>query len=66
MTTYNACVSSSKYQAKIDAQSAEAQANGGQGTPYTVIYGYGGQVPISGAQPIANFKAVISQLQARQ
>lgn len=62
MTKYNACFSASKYQSKIDAEEADAQNNGGQGTPYTVIYGKGKQVPVSGAQPAANFTSVISSL----
>jgi protein-disulfide isomerase len=62
MGAYDSCVASSKYQSKIDAQEAEATSNGGQGTPYTVVYGHGKQVPVSGAQPISQFQTVISQL----
>lgn len=62
---YDSCYKASKYQAKIDAQVNEAQQNGGQGTPYTVIYGYGEQVPVSGAVPEANFTAVINAIKAR-
>lgn len=63
---YDSCVAASTYQAEIDAQAAEAQVNGGQGTPYTVVYGHGVQVPVSGAQPLANFQAVIRAVQSRQ
>jgi protein-disulfide isomerase len=62
MQKYNACVAAGTYQSKIDAQAAEAQNNGGQGTPYTVVYGSGKQVPVSGALPQSNFESVISQL----
>lgn len=62
MEQYDSCVASSKYQSKIDAQEQEAESNGGQGTPYTVIYGHGKQVPVSGAQPASSFQAVIDQL----
>ena len=62
MGKYNACFSASKYQAKIDAEAAEAQNNGGNGTPYTVVYGGGKQVPVSGAMPAAGFQSVISSI----
>jgi len=62
MSQYDSCVSSSKYQSKIDAEASEAQNNGGQGTPYTVVYGHGKQVPISGAVPQSQFTTVIGQL----
>jgi protein-disulfide isomerase len=63
---YMSCVSSKKYNQKLDAQSAEAQVAGAVGTPYTVVYGYGAQVPLSGALPYAQFAAVIKAVQARQ
>lgn len=59
---YDACVSASKYQAKIDAQTAEAENNGGQGTPFTVVVGHGKQVPVSGAVPASQFNSVINSL----
>jgi protein-disulfide isomerase len=37
-TKFNSCVSSNKYASRVDADSQEAQANGGNGTPYTVLY----------------------------
>ena len=65
MTAYSACVKASTYQSKIDAQEAEATTNGGQGTPYTVVYSANGQVGVSGAVPEAQFTAVINALKAR-
>ncbi len=62
MTKYDACVKASTYQSKIDAQTMEAEQNGGQGTPYTVVYGSGKQVPVSGAVPAAQFQSVINSL----
>jgi protein-disulfide isomerase len=59
---YDACIKASTYQKKIDAQTAEAEANGGQGTPYTVVWGKGKQVPVAGALPQAQFMSVINQL----
>ncbi|HVV15234.1 MAG TPA: thioredoxin domain-containing protein [Candidatus Paceibacterota bacterium] len=63
---FASCVSSEKYAGKIASQSLEAQSNGGNGTPFTVIVGAGVQVPVSGAQPYENFKAVIDAMLARQ
>ena len=62
MSKYNACFSASKYQAKIDAEASEAQNNGGNGTPYTVVYGGGKQVPVSGAMPASGFQSVIDSI----
>ncbi len=62
MGSYDSCIASSKHQSTIDAQSNEAQANGGSGTPFTVVVGGGKQVPISGAVPLSVFQSVISQL----
>jgi protein-disulfide isomerase len=62
MTKYNACVSAGTYQSKIDAEEAEAENNGGQGTPYTIVYGDGKQVPISGAVPASQFTSVIQSI----
>jgi protein-disulfide isomerase len=59
---YDACVADGTYQSKIDAQAAEAENNGGQGTPYTVVYGHGKQVPVSGAVPLSQFNSVIQSL----
>lgn len=63
---YLSCVSSAKYNQKIDEQSASAQVAGAQGTPYTVVYGNGAQVPLSGALPYAQFSSVIKAVQERQ
>ncbi len=63
---YMSCVSSKKYEAKIDEQAAQAQIAGAAGTPFTVIYGKGPSVPLSGALPYSRFNAVIKAVQARQ
>jgi len=62
MTKYNACISADTYQSKIDAEMAEAENNGGQGTPYTVVYGNGKQVPVAGAVPASQFMSVINSI----
>ncbi len=63
---YMSCVSSKKYNQKLDDQTAEAQVAGASGTPYTVVYGHGVQVPLSGALPEAQWRSVIKAVQARQ
>lgn len=63
---FSSCVSTAKFAAKIDAEAQEAMANGGQGTPYTIVYGHGQQAPVSGALPEANFMSVINAVKARQ
>src|SRR3989338_3009787 len=59
---FNACVASNKYAGRIDKDAGEATQNGGNGTPYTVIYGKGKQVPVSGALPYEQFMSVINGL----
>ncbi|MEK7068412.1 MAG: DsbA family protein [Patescibacteria group bacterium] len=63
---YNTCIASDAYNAAIDRQAGEAYASGGTGTPYTVVYGNGLQVPVSGALPYEQFKSVIQQVKTRQ
>ncbi|MFA6391611.1 MAG: thioredoxin domain-containing protein [Patescibacteria group bacterium] len=59
---FDECFDSRKYQDKVTAQSVEAQAAGGKGTPYTVmIDADGNTTPLSGAIPQANFEAAIDQ-----
>lgn len=63
---YMSCFSSKKYDERIEKESAEAQVAGAQGTPYTVVYGNGSSVPLSGALPYAQFSAVIKAVLERQ
>jgi protein-disulfide isomerase len=49
------CLDSQKYLSEVRKDLADAQAAGGQGTPYFVINGK----PLSGAQPFSAFKQVI-------
>jgi protein-disulfide isomerase len=65
-TKYQSCVASGKYNSKIDAQSQEANDNGGTGTPFTVVWGNGKQVAVVGAVPYATFMSVINQVRGRQ
>jgi protein-disulfide isomerase len=63
---FNACVASGEYETRVDADYSEALVNGAQGTPFTVILTAEGQVPLSGALPYAQVKAVITALMSRQ
>ena len=65
-TTFATCVSSGQFQNKLDQGTAEAETNGGNGTPFTVVVGKGAQVQISGALPYAQIMAVINAVKARQ
>ena len=65
-TAYKSCIVSASAAKKVDADSAEAQQNGGQGTPYTVLYDKRGQVGVSGALPYDAFTSVIKSFRERQ
>jgi len=66
LAKFKSCIASSATAKKVDADSAEAQQNGGQGTPYTVLYDKKGQVGVSGALPYEAFTSVIKSFQERQ
>ncbi|HUD02731.1 MAG TPA: thioredoxin domain-containing protein [Candidatus Paceibacterota bacterium] len=68
MTAYNTCITNSTYLSKIQTETSDAEASGGNGTPFTVVINTktGKQYPISGALPQAQIQAVITQAQAGQ
>tara|TARA_Y100000310_G_scaffold345284_1_gene463410 strand:- start:4909 stop:5646 length:738 start_codon:yes stop_codon:yes gene_type:complete len=49
------CLDSGEFTSEVQADSRDAQAAGGRGTPFFVI----NDVPLSGAQPFSNFQQVI-------
>lgn len=60
---FKSCTESQKYASKIQADEAEAQAAGGQGTPYLIVVGPKGEtVPIKGAYPFAVVDGVIKKM----
>lgn len=60
---FKSCTESQKYASKIQADEAEAQKAGGQGTPYLIIVGPKGEtVPIKGAYPFAVVDGVIKKM----
>ncbi len=62
---FASCLSGTAYDSKIEEQSTEAQINGGSGTPYTIVWSKNAQVPLSGALPENQIKAVINQVKSR-
>lgn len=52
---FNGCLDSAKYQKQVDADQAEANKNGFNSTPSTVV----GTTPVVGAQSYASFKSLI-------
>lgn len=65
MTKYDQCIASSQFQQVIDKDTAEAEAVGGNGTPFTVVINTktGKAAPVSGALPYAQIMSVIKSLQ---
>jgi protein-disulfide isomerase len=63
---YETCLTSPATAKIIDDSVAEVEQNGGQGTPYTILFDSKGQTGVSGALPAATFSAVIKAFQTRQ
>lgn len=61
-TAFETCLNSGKYTSHVQSDVAQAQAAGGRGTPYSVIVANGENIPVSGAVPISQFKAIIDPL----
>ena len=60
---FKSCTESQKFASKVQADEAEAQAAGGQGTPYLIVVGPKGEtVPIKGAYPAAVIEGVIKRM----
>jgi len=64
MAAFATCMKNNTYQDKIDQDTTEAQKNGGNGTPFTIVLNSktGKMVPISGALPEAQIMSVINSL----
>lgn len=57
---FAACLTSGKYDTKVQADVDDATASGGNGTPWSIVVAKNGKkYPLSGAQPIENVKALI-------
>ncbi len=58
-TAFEECLSSGRHAARVMADLEEVAAAGGRGTPHSILITPNGQIPIEGAQPYANIKALI-------
>ncbi len=59
-TKFNTCLASTKYDKHIQDEVENAQATGGNGTPWSIVVGKNGKkYPLSGAQPISAIKQLI-------
>lgn len=59
---FNTCLASTKYDKHIEDEVQNAQATGGNGTPWSIVVGKDSKkYPLSGAQPYASVKALIEQ-----
>lgn len=57
---FNTCLASTKYDKHIQDEIENAQATGGNGTPWSIVVGKNGKkYPLSGAQPISAIKQLI-------
>jgi protein-disulfide isomerase len=57
---FNTCLASTKYDKHIEDEVQNAQATGGNGTPWSIVVGKDGKkYPLSGAQPISAIKQLI-------
>jgi protein-disulfide isomerase len=57
---FSTCLASTKYDKHIQDEVENAQATGGNGTPWSIVVGKDGKkYPLSGAQPISAIKQLI-------
>ena len=57
---FNTCLGSTKYDKYIEDEVQNAQATGGNGTPWSIVVGKNGKkYPLSGAQPLSAVKQLI-------
>lgn len=59
---FESCLDSGKFTAKVQSQLREGEAAGMRGTPYSIIVVGDQQIPLSGAQPFSQVKAIIDSL----
>lgn len=61
-STFEQCLSSGKFTAKVQAQRQEIMKTGAQGTPHIVIEVKGNFLPLPGAQPIGSLRSAINEI----
>lgn len=63
VNAFNACLSSGKYAAKVEADYQDAVKSGGRGTPHSIIVSRDGtKTPVQGAYPYEQLKSIIDGL----
>ncbi len=64
---FTSCVTSGKYQARVDRDFQEGASIGVGGTPYSIVYDKktGKQAPIGGALPFASIKTIIDSVMSQ-
>ena len=60
---FKECVSSGKYDQKVQEHASQAVAAGGRGTPHSIILFADRKIPVSGAVPFEQFKSIIDSLE---
>ncbi len=65
VATFNTCLSSGKFAAKVQQEYADAIGAGGQGTPFNFIVYGSDAVPLAGAQPYESMRAAIDTVLAQ-
>ncbi|MCC7160471.1 DsbA family protein [Candidatus Nomurabacteria bacterium] len=61
-TKFSTCLASTKYDKHIEDEVQNAQATGGNGTPWSIVVAKNGKkYPLSGAQPYASIKQIVEQ-----
>ena len=59
---FSTCLNSGKYAQHVEQDAQNAQATGGNGTPWSIVVAKNGKkYPLNGAQPYASVKALIEQ-----
>lgn len=63
VANFETCIDENRYADVVQADEVDAQAAGGQGTPYSIIVGPNGElIPVNGAQPFEAVDAAIQQV----
>lgn len=59
---FESCLESGKYASKVAEDLADAQAAGGNGTPYSVVVVGDEKIPVSGAVPYEQLKTIVDSV----
>ena len=59
---FQECLDSGKFTSKVQNQARQAQAAGGQGTPYSIVVAGDTKIPIPGALPFSSIQTTLDSL----